>query len=71
MSERDEIVEIRLRPRPADTVELSIPSDALATIREVAATRDMSPEALMRLYIGHGLRQDVSRFFSERVQAEE
>jgi len=27
----------------------------------------MSPEALMKLYIGHGLRQDTARLFSERI----
>jgi hypothetical protein len=36
-------------------------------LREVAATRDMSAEALMKLYIGQGLRQDTSRLFSERI----
>ncbi|HEX8696471.1 MAG TPA: hypothetical protein VF746_28895 [Longimicrobium sp.] len=71
MTEADELVELRLRPRPAETVELSIPLNALATIRDVAAARDMSPEALMRLYIGQGLRQDVSRLFAERIQAED
>ncbi|HKP76441.1 MAG TPA: hypothetical protein VJT67_13015 [Longimicrobiaceae bacterium] len=39
----------------------------MATIRDVAETRDMSPEALMRLYIGQGLRQDKARLFSERI----
>ncbi|CAN5835697.1 hypothetical protein BH23GEM3_BH23GEM3_07780 [soil metagenome] len=36
-------------------------------MREVAATRDMSAEVLMKLYIGQGLRQDTSRLFSERI----
>lgn len=67
MSKPDETVELHLRPRAAETVELSIPCETMATIREVAATRDMSPEALMKLYIGHGLRQDASRLFSERI----
>ena len=39
------------------------PVKALASIREVAAERDMSPEALMKLYIGQGLRQDIARRF--------
>ncbi len=33
----------------------------------MAATRDMSAEVLMKLYIGQGLRQDTSRLFSERI----
>jgi hypothetical protein len=67
MSDADEITLLRLHPRPTETVPLLIPIDTLATIKEVAETRDMSPEALMRLYIGHGLRQDTARLFSERI----
>ncbi|HEV2147762.1 MAG TPA: hypothetical protein VGR37_10200 [Longimicrobiaceae bacterium] len=67
MSKPDEPTELHLRPRPTEPVTLSIPSDTLAAIREVAATRDMTPEALMKLYIGSGLRQDGSRLFSERI----
>ncbi len=36
-------------------------------IRRVAGTRDMSPEALLKFYIGQGLRQDAARLFSERI----
>jgi hypothetical protein len=67
MNKPDEITELRLRPREAATVSFSVPTDALAALREVAATRDMSPEALMKFYIGQGLRQDASRLFSERI----
>lgn len=67
MSNPDEITILRVHPRPSEEVILSIPQTALASIREVAETRDMSPEALMRFYIGQGLRQDVARLFSERV----
>jgi hypothetical protein len=67
MNEEDEITNLRFRPRPAEDVTLSIPLDTLASIREVAASRDMSPEALLKFYIGHGLRQDIARLFSERI----
>lgn len=67
MNNSDEPVVLRFRKRPSETVELSIPSDTLQAIQEVAATRDMSPEALMKFYIGQGLRQDTSRLFSERI----
>jgi hypothetical protein len=33
----------------------------------VAASRDMSVEALLKFYIGQGLRQDLAKLFSERV----
>lgn len=67
MSNPDEFGTFRPRPRPADPVTLSIPTDTLAMIRRVAATRDMSPEALLKFYIGHGLRQDATRLFSEHI----
>jgi hypothetical protein len=67
MSNPDEITILRVHPRPSEEVVLSLPKTALASIQQVAETRDMSPEALMKLYIGHGLRQDVARLFSERV----
>ena len=67
MNNSDEITDFRPRPRPAEDVVLSIPTRALASIREVAATRDMSPEALMKFYISQGLRQDNARLFSERI----
>lgn len=67
MSDMDEITDLRPRPRPSEDVTLSIPMDALASIRKVSEARDMSPEALMKLYIGSGLRQDISRLFSARI----
>lgn len=67
MNRSDEPTDLHLRPRPAENVPLSIPSDTLAVLRRVAAIRDMSPEALLKLYIGNGLRQDSARHFSERI----
>ena len=67
MNKPDDSAGLTLRPRPAEQVVLSVPSDALASIREVAASRDMSPESLMQLYIGQGLRRDVARRFSGEI----
>jgi len=67
MSDSDEITILRMHPRPTESVALPIPTDTLATIRDVAETRDMSVEALLRSYIGQGLRQDTARLFSERI----
>ena len=33
----------------------------------MAANRDMSYEALLKLYIGQGLRQDLTKMFSNRI----
>ncbi|MFL5541094.1 MAG: hypothetical protein ACJ8J0_19045 [Longimicrobiaceae bacterium] len=67
MSDPDEITLLRVHPRPSEDVTVAIPVDTLATLREVAETRDMSLEALLRFYIGQGLRQDTARLFSERI----
>jgi hypothetical protein len=67
MSKPDEVTDLRFRPRAAENVTLSVPANTLAALREVAELRDMSTEALMKLYIGQGLRQDTARLFSERI----
>lgn len=69
MNNSDDTEVLTLRRRPAESVSLSIPTDTLETIRKVAATRDMSPEALLKFYIGQGLRQDSARIYSERILA--
>jgi hypothetical protein len=68
MKQRDETrttpeegFELQLRPRPATAVSLRIPDDALASLEKIAAGRDMSAEALMRFYLGQGLRQDLAK----------
>ncbi|HZG66749.1 MAG TPA: hypothetical protein VEZ12_08395 [Herpetosiphonaceae bacterium] len=59
--------ELRIRERPSEPTTINIPSDTLASLKRVAATRDMSHDALIKLYIGEGLRRDLARLFSERV----
>ena len=58
---------LQLRPRKAATIPIPIPVEALASLEKVAASRDMSPEALLRLYIGQGLRQDLSKLYADQV----
>ena len=53
--------------RPSETVSIEIPKDTFASLKEVTATRDMTEQALLKLYIGNGLRQDLSKLFAERV----
>lgn len=61
---------LRFRPRPSATVTLSIPKDTLAAIEKVAAGRDMSVEALIKFYVGQGLRQDLWQRFAEYMLAQ-
>lgn len=67
MGEIDEAETITFRPRVTEPVMLSIPVDAMEEIRRVAASRDMSAEALLKFYIGQGLRQDTTRAFGRRA----
>ena len=53
--------------RPATTVSIPIPDDTLASLEKVAASRDMSVEALIKLYVGQGLRLDLAKLFGDRL----
>ncbi len=59
--------ELTFRPRPTTSVTLNIPAETLTALEQVAASRDMSVEAVLKLYIGQGLRHDVSQRFADRV----
>ena len=66
-NELEEEWEIKLRPREQETLSIAIPKDTLSSLKRVAASRDMSYQALLKLYIGQGLRQDIARLFGDRV----
>ncbi|NEO54092.1 MAG: hypothetical protein F6K54_13985 [Okeania sp. SIO3B5] len=67
MNNSEEEFTIKLHPRIQEKVSLDIPTDTLASIKKVAASRDMSCEALLKLYIGQGLREDLAKSFSNRL----
>ena len=62
-----EDMELKVRPRESETVSIQIPTDTLAELERVAAQRDLSLDALLKLYIGKCLRQDLSQIFAHRV----
>lgn len=53
--------------RSTETITLDIPIDTLETLKKVADSRDMSYQALLKLYIGQGLRQDAVQLYADRV----
>ncbi len=65
--ELEEGFELKLRPRETDAITIEIPKDTLASVKKVAASRDMSYRALLKFYIGQGLRADLARLFGDRV----
>ena len=60
---------VSVRSRDTEVVALAIPKDTLTSLRQVAAQREMSEQALLKFYIGQGLRQDLTRLFGDRVLA--
>jgi uncharacterized DUF497 family protein len=67
MKEAKEKFELHFRSRAIEKVSIDIPKDALDSLKKVASIRDMSFQALIKFYIGQGLRQDLSRLFADRV----
>jgi hypothetical protein len=67
MNKPDEEFELKFRERPSASIVIDMPVETLNALKGVAASRDMSDTALLKLYIGQGLRQDLTRQFAERV----
>lgn len=59
--------ELKLRPRLAATLAVQMPNDVITSMEKIAAGRDMSVEALIKLYVGQGLRQDLAKVFADRI----
>ena len=64
---KPEELELHIRPRPSETISIELPKDTLDSLKKVAAQRDMSYQALIKWYVGQGLRQDLSKLFADRV----
>lgn len=60
MSTPDSSETLQFHKRSFTTVSLDIPDDTLAQLTAIATSRDMSPTALLKLYIGKCLRHDLS-----------
>ncbi|MTJ50193.1 BrnT family toxin [Dolichospermum sp. UHCC 0259] len=66
MSNNEEI-KLQVHPRVTEVLSLKIPRDTLTSLEEIAVNKDMSIEALLKFYIGQGLREDISKLFNERL----
>ncbi len=58
---------LRFRERESEEVTLNIPKDVLASLEKVANNRGLSVHALLKLYIGQNLRQDLANYFSNNI----
>ncbi|MDI6792549.1 MAG: hypothetical protein QME81_06750 [bacterium] len=67
MKKPEEERKLYFHPREVEAVSIEIPKDTLNSLKKVAVSRDMSYQALLKLYIGQGLRQDSAKLFTEHV----
>ena len=63
----EEGFDLKVRSRNSKPVTIRIPADTLASLEKIAAGRDMSVEALLKLYIGQAMRQDLAKLSADRV----
>ncbi|MCC5618755.1 hypothetical protein LC605_27435 [Nostoc sp. CHAB 5836] len=50
MNKPEEKLELYFRHSTTETVSMKIPTDTLRSLEKIAASQDMSPEALLKLY---------------------
>ena len=67
MSQVDEVITLQIKPSEIEVVSLQIPVDVMRSLEAVANSRDMSVDALLKFYIGQGLRQDAAKLFGDRL----
>jgi len=58
---------LHFRHREEETISIDVPVEALNSLKKIASTRDMSSQALIKFYVGQGLRQDLSKRYADRV----
>ncbi|MGB8980390.1 MAG: hypothetical protein WCC12_00790 [Anaerolineales bacterium] len=63
----EEGFDLKTRTRDSKPVTLHIPVDTLESLEKIAAGRDMSLKALLKLYIGQSMRQDLAKLSADRV----
>lgn len=52
---------LKFYPRETKTVALELSAETIDVLKKKAKERDMPLEALLKFYIGQGLRQDLSQ----------
>lgn len=61
---------LEIKARPSKMVSLRIPLETLEQLKEVAELKDLGYQALLKLYIGEGLRKDLSAMKSHSLMNE-
>ena len=63
----EEGFDLKVRSRGSKPITLHIPADTFASLEKIAVGRDMSVEALLKLYIGQSMRQELVRSSADRL----
>lgn len=67
MNNTNEDCTLTIKVRPSETVSIKIPLDTLEKLKEIANSRDISVESLIRFYIGKNLREEIREQFSNKL----
>lgn len=67
MKKDDMDFDVRVRPRQTKKISLSIPIEVVDSLKKVSTHKDMSLDALMKFYIGQGLRNDIAHLYTEQM----
>ena len=63
----EEGFDLKVRSRNSKPVTIRVPADTLASLEKIAEGRDMSVEALLKLYVGQSMRQDLAKLSTDRM----
>ena len=58
---------LKIRARPSRMVSIRIPQDTIDALKKIADQKDMAYQALIKFYVGQGLRTDLATLHSQRV----
>jgi hypothetical protein len=61
--------DITLHRRPSKMVSIRIPEDALEQLKLIAAQKELGYQSLLKLYIGEGLRRDLTEISRDNLIA--
>jgi len=64
---KDKSVKHQIKERPSQMVSIRVPLDTLEQLKQVAASRDLGYQSLLKLYIGEGLRKDIAAMKKETL----
>ncbi len=67
MNQPDLSTEYKIHNRSSRVIQLEIPLDTYENLERIAVDHDMSVDALLKLYIGRALRQDLTQRFANQI----